>query len=112
MGLKDWQISEANCSLVWNSVPVPRSGAGLDSKLDHIIPDGPIAGTRIENKQTSKESYSIKKADLRKYARQAAMTGDKFFLRIDFGGGEVYNLFPEDFAASIVSRIDDDEEEA
>lgn len=99
---KDWEKSEEKACQLWGGRRTPASGSRPTSKLDVIIHSGKMEGWRIENKfQSEKESFSVKKGLLSKIRKQAAVTGDKAFLRIDLGG-EVYVVFRELDALEVI----------
>ncbi len=103
---KDWQISEDYAVKIYGGKLVPGSGNGDDNKLDIVIEEGPAAGHRIENKFTIRESYSLKKETLNKAFRQAAMTGDKYILRVDFDSNIRGVFMDENTFLNILNRED------
>lgn len=60
------------------------SGGQNDNKLD-LTGEGYYRGSRMENKYTTKKSYSVNKEYWRLLEQQALITGDTPILRIDFG---------------------------
>lgn len=106
---KPWQDSERDAAEIFNAKRVPFSGALVDNKLDLMIDEGILQNYLIENKFTSKESFSLKKDVLKKAFQQAAMMGKKFFLRLDFGEGFVFDVIPERDFLTLLSEIPNDQ---
>lgn len=98
----DWERSEDRSAALYGR-KTPGSGS-LDIKLD-IEGLGPYHGTRGENKFTSKESRSIKLAELRKAENQALQMGDYFFFILDFQLKHRYIMCSENYWIQIHEEL-------
>jgi len=99
-----WKQSEINAANKYNGRLVPGSGCFSNSKLDIRIDEGPLTGYRMENKHTTKTSFSLKQEILRKASVQAMLTGNKAIVRIDYDGDE-YILMSEKVFSTLLERI-------
>jgi Holliday junction resolvase len=105
--MKEWEQSELDAVKVYNGKRVPGSGCFSDSKLD-VIFDLKGSRVRLENKFTIKDSFSLKKELIKKAARQAMQTGDKFLIRLDLSSDKVI-VMTENMFRELIARIPEED---
>lgn len=77
--------SEYDAAEEFEGTRVPFSGATFLGKLD-VVSGGKFNGYLIENKYTTKKSYSLNKHYIRECERLARREGKKCFMRVDYEG--------------------------